>query len=78
MGTGRDLRIRELAELIKKLWVLKSEIKWDSSKADGTPRRLLDVSRIKALEWKAKLSLEEGIKKTYEWHEKSESRYIRE
>lgn len=68
IGTGNDLRIKELAELIKDIVGFEGEIKWDSSKPDGTPRKLLDVSRLNKLGWQAKTSLEEGIRKTYEWY----------
>lgn len=67
IGTGEDLSIAELAEIIKNIVGFEGEIKYDSSKPDGTPRKLLDVSRIHNLGWKHKTSLEEGIKKTYEW-----------
>ncbi|MEO8415619.1 MAG: GDP-L-fucose synthase [Ginsengibacter sp.] len=65
IGTGEDLTILELAELIKNITQYKGEIIWDSSKPDGTPRKLMDVSKAHALGWKHEISLEEGIKKTY-------------
>jgi GDP-L-fucose synthase len=65
IGTGKDLRINELAELIKSVTGFKGELRWDSSKPDGTYRKLLDVSKINKLGWKEKISLEEGIKKVY-------------
>jgi len=67
VGTGEDLTIRELAELIQKIVGHKGEIIWDSSKPDGTPRKLMDVSKMTDAGWKAKTSLEDGIKKTYQW-----------
>ncbi len=67
IGTGEDLTISELAELIKRIIGYDGEIIYDTSKPDGTPRKLLDVTRIHNLGWKHKTSLEEGIKKTYEW-----------
>ncbi|SFO74374.1 GDP-L-fucose synthase [Algoriphagus ornithinivorans] len=67
VGTGEDLTIRELAELIQKIVGHKGEIIWDTSKPDGTPRKLMDVSKMTDAGWKAKTSLEEGIKKTYQW-----------
>lgn len=67
IGTGEDISIRELAELIKDIVRYKGEIKFDTSKPDGTPRKLLDVLRLHELGWKHKTSLEEGIRKTYEW-----------
>jgi GDP-L-fucose synthase len=67
VGTGNDLTIKELAELIQRIVGHSGEIKWDSSKPDGTPRKLMDVSKMEAAGWKAKVGLEEGIRKTYEW-----------
>ncbi|MCU0401456.1 MAG: GDP-L-fucose synthase [Algoriphagus sp.] len=67
VGTGEDLTIRELAELIQKIVGHTGEIIWDASKPDGTPRKLMDVSKMTSAGWKAKTSLEEGIRKTYQW-----------
>ncbi|MFY7731790.1 MAG: GDP-L-fucose synthase family protein, partial [Flavobacterium sp.] len=67
VGTGVDLTIKELAETIQKIVGHTGEIVWDSSKPDGTPRKLMDVSKMHDLGWKHKIDLEEGIKKTYEW-----------
>jgi GDP-L-fucose synthase len=61
IGTGKDLTIRELAGLIQRIAGYKGELTFDTSKPDGTPRKLLDVSRLHALGWKAKVELEEGI-----------------
>lgn len=66
IGSGTDVTIRELAELIQKTVGYTGKIVFDSSKPDGTPRKLMDVSKINQLGWKAKISLEEGIKKTYQ------------
>lgn len=66
VGTGTDIAIRDLAEMIKNIVAFEGRIVNDLSKPDGTPRKLLDVSKINALGWKAKISLEEGIKMTYE------------
>ena len=66
IGTGEDLTIRQLAELIARVLEFDCEIVFDPSRQDGTPRKLLDVTRINALGWKAKTSLEEGILLTYE------------
>ena len=66
IGTGDDLEIRRLAEIIKDVVGFKGEIEWDSTKPDGTPRKLLDVSKIINLGWKAKAELKEGIFKTFE------------
>jgi GDP-L-fucose synthase len=68
LGVGEDVSIKELAELIQKITGYEGNIEWDSSKPDGTPRKLLDVSRITALGWKAQISLEDGIRSTYEWY----------
>ena len=66
VGTGKDIKIKDLAILIKDIVGFKGEIIHDLTKPDGTPRKLLDVSKINQLGWKAKTSLEEGILKTYE------------
>jgi len=66
VGTGKDITIKDLAILIKDIVGFKGEITHDLTKPDGTPRKLLDVSKINQLGWKAKTSLEEGILKTYE------------
>jgi GDP-L-fucose synthase len=68
IGTGRDLTIRELAETVRRIVGFRGEVIWDATKPDGTPRKLLDVSRITALGWKAKTGLEEGIRKMYAWY----------
>ena len=68
VGTGTDVSIKELAELICKVVGYNGKIVFDTSKPDGTPKKLLDVSKINSLGWKAKVSLEEGIRKTYEWY----------
>ena len=65
IGVGEDLSIRELAFLIKKVVGFEGEIVFDTSKPDGTPRKLLDISKIKKLGWAPEISLEEGIKDTY-------------
>ena len=75
VGTGTDISIKELAELIKGIVGFEGKIDWDSSKPDGTPRKLLDVSRMTALGWKPKISLEDGIRATYEWYKNHEEGY---
>lgn len=65
IGTGEDLTIRELAEIIKNIVGYNGKITWDTTKPDGTPRKLMDVSKAHSLGWKHEVSLEEGIKKTY-------------
>lgn len=66
VGTGEDLTIKELAELVAHVLDFKCELHFDTSKQDGTPQKLLDVSRLHALGWKAAISLEDGIRRTYE------------
>jgi len=66
IGVGEDITIKELAENIKEVTGFEGELNWDSSKPDGTPRKLLDVSRLTKLGWKATHSLKEGISKTYQ------------
>jgi len=68
IGVGEDISIRELAELIARAVGFEGELVFDISKPDGTPRKLLDVSRLKNLGWQAKISLEEGIRNTYRWY----------
>jgi GDP-L-fucose synthase len=71
IGTGEDLGIRELAELVCRVVGFDGKLEFDTTKPDGTPRKLLDVSRIHALGWRASTSLEEGIRLTYEWARES-------
>lgn len=68
VGTGEDLSILELAELVARIVEYRGQIRFDSSRPNGTPRKLLDVSRIQSLGWRARISLEEGIASTYEWY----------
>jgi GDP-L-fucose synthase len=70
LGTGEDIKLKDLAIMIKDTVGFEGEIKYDLSKPDGTPRKLLDVSKIKELGWEAKISLEEGIRKAYDWYYK--------
>lgn len=70
IGTGEDLTINELADIIKNIIGYTGNIKYDSSKPDGTPRKLMDVTRIHNLGWKHKTDLKEGIKKSYEYFKK--------
>ena len=67
VGTGLDLTINELAKIIQSVVGHRGELIWDSSKPDGTPRKLMDISKMHALGWNHKINLEEGIKKTYAW-----------
>lgn len=68
IGAGEEIRLNVLARLIKEIVGFDGEIKHDLSRPDGTPRKLLDISRIKSLGWMPKTSLQEGIKKTYSWY----------
>jgi GDP-L-fucose synthase len=67
VGCGEDISIRELAELICEIVGFEGELAWDATKPDGTPRKLLDVSKIHALGWKHRIGLREGIGRTYQW-----------
>ncbi len=67
IGSGTDLTINELAIAVQKIIGYQGKIKWDSSKPDGTPRKLMDVSKMTHAGWKAKIKLEDGIRMTYEW-----------
>jgi len=73
VGTGIDCTIRELAETMAHVVGFKGELVFDSSKPDGTPRKLMDVSRLKALGWQSSISLEEGLKATYQWYLENEN-----
>jgi GDP-L-fucose synthase len=68
IGVGQDLTIAELAEAVCRATGYHGRIHFDPSKPDGTPRKLVDVSRLYALGWRPKVSLEEGLKRTYRWH----------
>lgn len=67
IGVGEDLSIKELAEKVKATVGFTGELRFDTSKPDGTPRKLVDVTKINALGWKATTSLDEGLKKAYDW-----------
>lgn len=67
VGCGEDISIRELAELICDVVGFRGELKWDRSKPNGTPRKLLDVSKIKKLGWQPTISLRDGVARLYEW-----------
>jgi len=73
VGCGEDLTIRELAELVRDITGFGGRIDWDDSKPDGTPRKLLDVSKIKDLGWAPRTSLEDGIRLAYGWYLQQES-----
>ena len=67
VGTGTDLTIRQLAELVQETIGYEGEVRWDTGKPDGTPRKLLDVSRLTAMGWAPEIQLEQGIRGTYAW-----------
>ncbi len=71
IGVGEDLSILDLAKLVKEAVGYKGEIVWDTSRPDGTPRRLLDVSKMKALGWKPEIILTDGLQKTYKWYKEN-------
>jgi GDP-L-fucose synthase len=66
IGCGEDLTIRELAELVKDTVGVQGPLVWDTSKPDGTPRKLMDVSRLSALGWRPRITLHEGLRRTYQ------------
>ena len=68
VGCGEDLTIRELAALVQRVVGYNGPVEWDSSKPDGTPRKLMDVSRLRGLGWAPTVSLEEGIGRAYDWY----------
>jgi GDP-L-fucose synthase len=68
LGTGADVSIKQLTELVKEVVGFEGKIVWDTTKPDGTPRKLLDMSKMHDLGWKHKIELAEGIKATYEWY----------
>jgi GDP-L-fucose synthase len=71
VGTGKDITITELANIIQRVTGHLGEIVWDTSKPEGTPRKLMDVSKMKAHGWEYTTELEQGIVKTYEWYKKN-------
>ncbi len=70
IGTGKEVSIKELAEMIKEIVKFEGEIKFNRDKPDGTPRKLLDVNKLKALGWEYKVDLRDGIRLVYEWFKK--------
>ena len=68
IGSGEDMSIRELTELVAQIVGYKGDIRWDTSKPNGTPRKWLDSSRLRALGWQPKVSLREGLESTYKWY----------
>ena len=73
IGTGEDITIKELAEMIVKVTGYKNDYEWDTSKPNGTPRKVLNVDKIKSLGWEPKISLREGLESTYEWMKNNRS-----
>ena len=72
IGTGEDVTIKELAETIIEVTGYKNDYEWDVTKPNGTPRKVLNVDKIKSLGWEPKISLREGIESTYEWYKENE------
>jgi GDP-L-fucose synthase len=68
IGTGTEITVKELAEMIRRIVQFEGEVIWDATKPDGTPQKLLDVTKLNRLGWKPTISLEEGIRRTYEWY----------
>jgi GDP-L-fucose synthase len=77
VGCGEDMTIREVAGLVRKTVGYSGRLSWDSSKPDGTPRKLLDITRLSNTGFKASIGLEEGIQSTYSWYQKELSTYYR-
>ena len=75
VGTGTDVTIKELALLIQKVTGHQGDIIWDSTKPDGTPRKLMDVSKMKEMGWTAKVDLAKGIQKTYDWFLENQNKF---
>ena len=71
IGTGEDVTIKELAEMIVEVTGYKNDYEWDTSKPNGTPRKVLNVDKIKSLGWESKISLRKGIESTYEWYKEN-------
>ena len=77
VGTGVDVTIREMAETMKRVVGFKGELKFDSSKPDGAPRKLIDVSRLTSMGWRYSVDLEDGLKKTYTWYLENEESQVK-
>jgi len=69
IGTGTDVTIAELAEMVRRVVGFEGALEWNPSMPDGTPRKLLDVSRLQAMGWRAATSLEDGLRRAYEWYQ---------
>ncbi|KAK8490361.1 hypothetical protein V6N11_083510 [Hibiscus sabdariffa] len=68
VGSGKEVTIKELAELVMEVVGFEGELVWDTSKPDGTPRKLMDSSKLASLGWSAKISLRDGLVDTYKWY----------
>ena len=68
VGSGKEVTIKELAELIKEVVGFEGDLVWDSTKPDGTPRKLMDSSKLAKVGWTPKISLKEGLQETYKWY----------
>jgi GDP-L-fucose synthase len=77
VGTGHDISIGDLASLVAEIAGYTGRIEWDTTKPDGTPRKLLDVARVSAIGWRPHTSLREGLRSTYVWYEVESSRLLR-
>jgi GDP-L-fucose synthase len=73
VGTGSDVTIRELAEIVRDVVGFRGNLVFDSTRPDGTPQKLLDVSKLSALGWQATIPLKAGIARTYAWYESTNS-----
>ena len=73
VGTEEDVTIKELAEKVRAVVGYEGEIVWDTTKPDGTPRKLLDVSKLHSLGWKHSINLEAGLEETYAWFDKNKA-----
>jgi GDP-L-fucose synthase len=76
IGTGVDVSIKELAEIVKEVVGYQGEIIWDTSKPDGTPRKLLDVSKLHSLGWKHSIEIADGVRSTYEWYKNNTNKKL--
>jgi GDP-L-fucose synthase len=72
VGVGEEISIADLSKMVQQTVGYVGDIVWDKSKPDGTPRKLLDVSRLQALGWEPEIALEDGIKSTYQWYKASQ------
>jgi GDP-L-fucose synthase len=68
VGSGKDVTIKELAEIIKKVVGFKGDLVYDNTKPDGAPKKLIDVNRLQNMGWSSKVDLKEGIQRTYSWY----------